>query len=72
MYYILIKKITIGTDFLFHGCREKVNAENGWHYISCTDCHKKAKTIGSTFWCQGCKKGFSSPTIRLVLVYEKD
>ena len=51
---------------------KKVNAENGWHYISCTDCHKKAKTIGSTFWCQGCKKGFSSPTIRLVLVYEKD
>nr|POE66483.1 replication protein a 70 kda dna-binding subunit b [Quercus suber] len=43
---------------------KKVNAENGWHYISCTNCHKKAKTIGSTFWCKGCKKGFSSPTRR--------
>ncbi|XP_075657455.1 replication protein A 70 kDa DNA-binding subunit D-like [Castanea sativa] len=43
---------------------KKVNAENGWYYISCTDCHKNAKTIGSTFWCEGCKKEFSSPTRR--------
>ncbi|XP_050275044.1 replication protein A 70 kDa DNA-binding subunit D-like isoform X2 [Quercus robur] len=43
---------------------KKVNAENGWYYISCTDCPKKAKTIGSTFWCERCKKEFSSPTIR--------
>ncbi|KAK4573582.1 hypothetical protein RGQ29_031507 [Quercus rubra] len=43
---------------------KKVNAENGWHYISCTDCHEKAKTIGFTFWCEGCKKEFSSPTVR--------
>ena len=50
---------------------KKVNAENGWHYTSCIDCHKKSKTIGSTFWCEGCKKEFSSPTIRLVRVYEK-
>ena len=51
---------------------KKVNGKNGWHYISCTDCHKNAKTIGSTFWCESCKKEFSFPTIRLVLVYEKD
>ncbi|KAF3964835.1 hypothetical protein CMV_010923 [Castanea mollissima] len=43
---------------------KKVNAENGWHYVSCTDCHKKAKTIGSKIWCEGCKKEFSSPTRR--------
>ena len=35
---------------------KKANAENGRHYISCTDCHKKAKTIGYTFWCESCKK----------------
>ena len=45
---------------------------DGIIYISSTDCHKKAKTVGSTFWCESCKKEFSFPTIRLVLVYEKD
>ena len=51
--------------------RKKANAENGRHYISCTDCHKKAKTIGCTFWCESCKKEFSFPTIRLVLFVKK-
>ena len=48
MYYILIKKITIGPPIFYcMAVVKKVNAENGWHYISCIDCHKNAKTIGS-------------------------
>ena len=43
---------------------KKINAENGWYYVSCDECPKKLKKQESKLFSETCMKVCGFPKIR--------